>query len=164
MIHAFLVAALTLAQAMPTPSVRTQAVSFEDGLQRLIDHAPIAFSSELGQRLGTSGDVETYALNFTIAGLTECRVSRGAHVANVTCDVYTGSDGALAAQRFGDFERRLRAFAGKKGCFSVESFAFTTENATIASYWPSDTVDVSLEKEVSNGAYGVVFKVARNPS
>jgi hypothetical protein len=164
MIHACLVAALTVAQAMPTPSVRTPAVSFEDGLQRLIDHAPNAFSSELGQRLGTSGDAETYALNFTVTGLTECRVSRGAHVANVTCDVYNGSDGAVAAHRFDDLERGLRAFAGEKGRVSVESFSLSTENATIASYWPSDAVDVTLEKEVSNGAYSVVFKVARNPS
>lgn len=164
MIRACLLVALTLAQAMPTPSVRTQAVSFGEGLQRLIDHAPNAFSSELGQRLGSSGDVETYALNFTVAGLTECRVSRGAHVANVTCDVYRGSDGAMAAKHFDDFERRLRAFSVKEGRFSVESFAFTTENATIASYWPSDAVDVALEKEESNGAYSVILKIARNPS
>ncbi len=108
--------------------------------------------------------MQIYTLNFTIAGLTECRVSRNAHTANVICDAYRGSDAGLAQAIFDDFEQRLRSIAGSNGRFLVESFSLSTERVTVASYWPSDAVDITVTMEQSKGAHSVVFKAARNPS
>jgi hypothetical protein len=167
MIQALVLAAVTAAQALPTasaPQGKTAPLAFADGLRRLVGDAPDAFSRDLGQRLGASGGLESYALSFAIAGLSGCRVVRNGAVAGVTCDAYRGSDDRAAAAVFDEFERRLRLFAGKDGRFSVDAFMLATERTTVAAYWPSDAVDVTVEKDESRGACSVVLKVARNPS
>lgn len=164
MIPAPMLAALTLAQITPPPAVQAPAISFADGLRRLIGDAPNGFSRELGRRLTTQGEVTTYVLNFTIAGLTGCRVVTNGGLGRVACDAYRGNDPDAAQSAFDDFERQLHSFAGRDGHYFVDSFSFATEILTVASYWPSEALDVTVQKHASNGAYSVVFEVARNPS
>jgi len=165
--EALLFAALLIAQATAMPSAghgQTPAVSFADGLQRLINHAEDRFLQDRGPEIAANGDTQTYALNFAVAGLAACRVLRHGDMGNVTCDAYRGSDAVLAQATFNGLAQRLRVFAGKGGRFSVDSFSLTTERVTIATYWPSEAVDVAVEKHESKGVYSVVFRVARNPS
>lgn len=167
MLAAAIVAALAFTQALPVPTTgarQVPALSFAEGLRRLIAHAPARFSRDIGEQLAERDGVKTYALGFTIGGLTACRVDSGTSIANVSCDAYRGSDSSLTQATFEDFKRRLCAFAGGRGRFFVESLSLTTEHATVANYWPSDTIDVTLTKHESKDTDSVIFEVALNPS
>lgn len=150
MTTAILLAGLAMAgvTASPLPSLAPDlssrpTLSFTDGLRRLILHASNLFSEDRDQQISKNNEEERYSLNFRIAGLTSCEISVGGASAVARCQAYSGNDAASARSTFLDIEGKLHGLAGKESRFLVEEAKIDKAKVTVASYWPSESVDVT---------------------
>jgi hypothetical protein len=160
---------LLLAQATPSPvsspasgatttGQKATTLSLSDALTRLIPHTADHFAEDRGAKFVSPRGVTGYALNFGIAGLTDCAIVV-TESPFAMCVAYRGNDAAAARSAYYAVKAGLHGFAGT--AVPIDEAVTTADVATLttASYRPNANTQVMIEMIQEEGQSVVAITV-----
>ena len=145
---------LTVSRAADAQSLQ---VPVDVGLRRLAAHAISGFVEDRGAiiRRGSGGAI-TYALAFSISGLSDCEVTN----VIATCQAYHGNDATHAASTFRQLVKDLHRSFSEKEYILISATGKEGAKDTQASYKPSGTSsEIDIDMQQSPEGFDVTLRV-----